>query len=165
MNFKALLSGFAALLVSTTMSSAVMAQATAQGEVAGWDIMKAKDGSCYMQATFEGDSKVRMGLEKGEGVLVVLDPTWKSITDGSKNTLNLDLDGNSWEAVGVGMKDGGVPGMRIAFDDPDFFVDMMKKRVLSVQKGGKDLTVISLDGTNKALTAVLDCQDGKKIKK
>ena len=160
------------MLGAATLAAAfALTPATARAEdimhidtVSGWDIIidKTVNLGCAMQAEFEGNALVRMGLNPADhnGYLLVLDPGWTDITKDKMYKISMDLDGNKWNADAKGVFMDNDPGIYIEFDHEDFFIDMMKKNVLKVVYHGNEATAISLRGTNNALQGVLACQKG-----
>ena len=52
-----------------------------------------------------------------------------------------------------------LPGADITFDSEDFFVDIMKKHVMTIFNENGEVLAISLADTNSGLDAVLECQE------
>lgn len=132
--------------------------------IAGWDIIidKSIGFGCAMQAEFQGGALVRMGFNPsdGHGYMMVFKESWNDIVTGQGYDIGMDVDGQSWVGAAEGFKLAGLPGVYIPFDDPNFFVAVMKKYTMTLQHQGRDTITVSLDGTYNALQGVMACQQG-----
>lgn len=157
----ALFAAAAALLVSGT---ALAGDIETLDTIAGWDIIidKSVDFGCAMQAEFQGGALVRMGFNPsdGNGYMMVFKESWNDIVAGQGYDIGMNVDGQSWVGAAEGFRLGGMPGVYIPFDDPNFFVAVMKKYTMTLQHQGRDTITVSLDGTFNALQGVMACQQG-----
>lgn len=156
--------GAAAAALLALSNTALHAQELAYwGEIGGWDIMvdpSLGDG-CLIQAAYEGDIVIRIGLDRnqGNGYVTVFNYNWGDIEEGAIYPVLFDLDGEEYngEATGIFLND--VPGADIAFDNPDFLWDIAAKYTMTLYNTEGEVMAIDLGGTMAGLNAVLECQD------
>jgi hypothetical protein len=84
---------------------------------------------------------------------------WGDIEDGARYDITFDLDGEIYEGIAKGLYLDDAPGADIAFDNEDFFWDLMRKNTLTLYHEDEEVMAISLDGTYAGLQAVLECQE------
>lgn len=157
--------GAVALAVAAAMVPAdLRAEVKKVGEQSGWDIIvdTSVELGCAMQAEYEGGTLVRMGFRPsdGDGYILVVNKAWKNVANKKNYKVSMDVEGGStWDGDGEGFSLGSSKGYLVSFDDPDFFVDVMKKQSLTLSAEGKEIVAVSLDGTYKALSLVSACQE------
>ena len=162
MNKCVLLASAAAFCIAT--SSSVIAQELEYwGETEGWDVMvdpSLGDG-CLIQAVYEGDITIRIGLDRTQGVgyVTAFNYNWGDIVEGETYPVLFDLDGQEYNGEATGMYLNGVPGADILFDNPDFLWDMAAKYTLTLYNENGEVMAIDLGGTMSGLDAVMQCQD------
>jgi hypothetical protein len=162
MKMHALWAATAATLIST--ASALPAQELEYwGEAGGWDVMidPSLDDGCLIQAAYEGDIVIRIGLDRnqGNGYVTVFNYNWGDIEKGASYPVLFDLDGQEYNGEATGIYLNDVPGADIYFDDPDFLWDIAAKYTMTLYNTEGEVMAIDLGGTMAGLDAVLECQD------
>jgi hypothetical protein len=132
------------------------------GEAGPWQIMvdPNHDNSCLAQVMFSDGSFMRMGLhEKGKkGFLAVFNPAWPEVKLDHKYAAAYKLDDDAFAGEAKGVEIGKDRGLQVIYEDPNFLVDLAKKRVMTMSADGVDLGSFDLAGSDEALKAVLACQ-------
>ena len=156
--------GAAAAALLALSNTALQAQELAYwGEIGGWDIMvdPSLGEGCLIQAAYEGDIVIRIGLDRnqGNGYVTVFNYNWGDIEEGAIYPVLFDLDGEEYNGEATGIYLNDVPGADIAFDNPDFLWDIAAKYTMTLYNTEGEVMAIDLGGTMAGLNAVLECQD------
>ncbi len=134
-----------------------------KGFIAGWNLMvdPAFGNGCLIQTVYEDLSVVRLGYDaqNDRGYFAVMNRAWGQIKQGTQYNIKFDLDGQVFDAVAIGMKQGKVPGAVVFFTDRNFVHAIAQKKVMTVYgQTGQKVMAIDLHGTAKALEYVRSCQ-------
>ncbi len=132
------------------------------GEAGAWQVMvdPNHDNSCLTQVMFDDGSYMRLGLlEKGKkGFFAAFNPAWPEVKMDHKYAVAYKLDDDVFAGEGKGVEIGKDRGLQMVFEDPNFLVDLAKKRVLTLAADDVDLGTFDLTGSDEAVKAVLACQ-------
>jgi hypothetical protein len=160
MMMKAFLGALALGLAAATPTLAL--DLTPWGEAGAWQIMvdPNHENSCLAQVMFDDGSFMRLGLhEKGKkGFLAVFNPTWPEVKLDHKYEAAFKLDDDMFAGEAKGVEIGADRGLQVIYEDPNFLVDLAKKRVMTMAADGVDLGTFDLAGSDEAVKAVLACQ-------
>ncbi len=134
------------------------------GTAGGWDILvdPSLGYGCLIQAEYEDDITVRIGLDRneGNGYVTVFNYNWGYLDEGAVYPVFIELDGEDYRGEAYGIYLNDVPGADIIFDNPDFLWDIAAKYTMTVYNSdGEYVMAIDLGGTMVGLDGVLDCQD------
>jgi hypothetical protein len=160
MTMKAFLGALALGVAAATPTLAL--DLTPWGEAGAWQIMvdPNHDNGCLGQVMFDDGSFMRLGLhEKGKkGFLAVFNPTWPEVKLDHKYAVAFKLDDDAFAGEAKGVEIGADRGLQVIYEDPNFLVDLAKKRVMTMTADGVDLGSFDLAGSDEAVKAVLACQ-------
>jgi hypothetical protein len=128
-----------------------------------WDVMidpTLGDG-CLIQSEFNDGSVVRIGFNRvdGGGYVTAFNIGWGDIEEGASYPVLFSLDGQDYEADATGIYLQDVPGADIAFDNPDFLLDLARKQTMTLYTEGGEVMSIDLTGSYKALEGAIECQE------
>lgn len=152
------------ILAVCAMASPLAAQSLeAWGSSDYWDVMidpTLGDG-CLIQSEFEDGSVVRIGFNRldGGGYVTAFNTAWGDIEEGASYPVTFALDGQEYDADAVGIYLQDVPGADIAFDNPDFLLDIAAKQTMTLYTDEGEVMSIDLTGSYQALEAAIQCQD------
>ena len=132
------------------------------GEAGPWQVMvdPNHENSCLAQVMFSDGSFMRLGLhEKGKkGFLAVFNPTWPEVKLDHKYAAAFKLDEDAFAGEAKGVEIGKDRGLQVVYEDPNFLVDLAKKRTLTMAADGVELGTFDLAGSGEAVKSVLACQ-------
>ena len=132
------------------------------GEAGAWQIMvdPNHDNSCLTQVMFSDGSFMRLGFhDKGKkGFFAGFNPAWPEVKLDHKYAVAYKLDDDVFAGEAKGVEIGKERGLQMVFEDPNFLVDLAKKRVLTLAADGVELGTFDLAGSDEAVKAVLACQ-------
>lgn len=135
-----------------------------KGMVHGWNLMvdpQFGDG-CLIQTVYQDLSVVRLGYDMigGRGYLTIFNQAWGDIENGKEYPVTFDMDGEKFDAVATGIKDGKVSAAILFFDDRNFVNAIAQRKVMTVfGQDGQEVMAIDLKGTSKAIEYARQCQN------
>ena len=133
-------------------------------EVGVWSIMvdRSIGDSCFVTAGFDEGTLLRVGIDRlnnGESYLMMANPAWSSLKTGDRHEVTFRLDSNSpWEAKMEVVELDGMAVLSTPFTNNRFWMEFAASNVISIMRGSRVITRLSLDGSGAALDAFLECQ-------
>jgi formylglycine-generating enzyme required for sulfatase activity len=83
---------------------------------------------------------------------------WPEVKLDHKYAAAFKLDEDAFAGEAKGVEIGKDRGLQVIYEDPNFLVDLAKKRVMSMAADGVELGTFDLVGSDEAIKAVLACQ-------
>lgn len=156
-------SSLVAVLMAVGAQAAQAQELIDKGFVHGWNLMidPSFGNGCLIQTVYEDLSLVRLGYDatQNRGYFTVFNKAWGEIKQGEQYPITFDLDGQSFDAVATGFKQGKVPGAIVFFTDRTFVNAIAQRKVMTVYgQTGQEVMAIDLAGTAQALEYARDCQ-------
>lgn len=115
---------------------------------------------CLIQTEYTDGSVVRIGFDNlASGAYVtVFNDNWGDIEEGAVYNIAFTLDDAEYSGEGTGIYLAEVPGIDIAFDNPDFLLDLAQRYTMTLYDSTSEVMTADLEGSDAALEAALDCQ-------
>jgi hypothetical protein len=116
---------------------------------------------CFLLAEYDGLS-LRIGLDMREparGYFMVMGDAWTSIEEGKEYETQVVFgERKPWTGPALGVEMGELRGVMLAIDDPDFFDEFEKSKVVRVIYKDRDVAKLDIEGSRAAVRSMWDCQ-------
>lgn len=157
-------------MAAVVLAAGIAMPATAQdlvslGQVGVWDILvdPTIGNGCLINAVFEDGSDVRIGFDPdgGTGYLLAMNEAWQGIEEGKSYPIQMDVDGQLYDGVAVGLYIDGMPGADIPFGSVDFLMDVAMRQTLTLINESGPVMSIDLTDSAAALEEAIICQQNQ----
>ncbi|ABE39653.1 peptidase S1 and S6, chymotrypsin/Hap [Rhodopseudomonas palustris BisB5] len=131
------------------------------GSVSGWDVGFSKNvGGCLAAATYRDRTTVWFGFagDKPSAYIAFTNPRWASVEVDGQYDLQLVMRRTRWNGQFVGFTRGNERGVFSAGLKTEFMVELAESGGVGVFLNRNRIAALSLDGSRRALEAVLSCQ-------
>ncbi len=131
------------------------------GSVAGWDIGFSKSvGGCLAAATYRDRTTVWFGFagDKPSAYIAFTNPRWASVEVDGQYDMQLVMGRTRWNGQFFGFERGNEKGVFSANLKTQFMVELAESGGVGVFLNRNRIAALSLDGSRRALEAVLSCQ-------
>lgn len=125
-------------------------------------IDKTVEYGCFAFASFDDRTQVRLAVMPSEqGFAVhVGSPFWRSLDPQETYLIEMDFDGRpTWSGDARVIAFPPLKFLVLRVADPEFMLEAAQARAMTVRWAGKFLARLDMRGADKAISAVVDCQN------
>lgn len=120
------------------------------------------DRGCFLISRFTNDTTFRVGIDPRAPksyYAILTNPTWTSLKEGDEHRLSFQFDSEDpWDVPMTTIDLGGDNVLMAPFKDNLFWAEFTRARTLTIKRGGRFVTAISLAGTSRAFDDLVECQ-------
>lgn len=131
------------------------------GSVSGWDVGFSKSvGGCLAAATYRDRTTVWFGFagDKPSAYIAFTNPRWASVEVDGQYDMQLVMGRTRWNGQFLGFERSNEKGVFSANLKTQFMVELAESGGVGVFLNRNRIAALSLDGSRRALEAVLSCQ-------
>ncbi|MFC0242668.1 S1C family serine protease [Rhodopseudomonas telluris] len=131
------------------------------GSVSGWDVGFSKSvGGCLAAATYRDRTTVWFGFagDKPSAYIAFTNPRWASVEVDGQYDMQLVMGRTRWNGQFFGFERSNEKGVFSANLKTEFMVELAESGGVAVFLNRNRIAALSLDGSRRALEAVLSCQ-------
>ncbi|WBU27650.1 serine protease [Rhodopseudomonas palustris] len=131
------------------------------GKVSGWDVGFSKSvGGCLAAATYQDRTTVWFGFagDKPSAYIAFTNPRWASVEVDGQYDMQLIMGRTRWNGEFIGFERSTEKGVFSGNLKTEFMVELAESGGVGVFLNRRRVAALSLDGSRRALEAVLSCQ-------
>lgn len=131
------------------------------GKVSGWDVGFSKSvGGCLAAATYQDRTTVWFGFagDKPGAYIAFTNPRWASVEVDGQYDMQLIMGRTRWNGEFIGFERSTEKGVFSGNLKTEFMVELAESGGVGVFLNRRRVAALSLDGSRRALEAVLSCQ-------
>ncbi|NEV77957.1 trypsin-like peptidase domain-containing protein [Rhodopseudomonas sp. BR0C11] len=131
------------------------------GKVSGWDVGFSKSvGGCLAAATYQDRTTVWFGFagDKPSAYIAFTNPRWASVEVDGQYDMQLVMGRTRWNGEFMGFERSNEKGVFSGNLKTEFMVELAESGGVGVFLNRRRVAALSLDGSRRALEAVLSCQ-------
>jgi S1-C subfamily serine protease len=131
------------------------------GSVSGWNVGFSNGvGGCLAAAKYRDQTTVWFGFagEKPSAYIAFSNPQWRSVEVDGRYDLQLVMGRTTWNGEFAGFERNDEKGVFSSNLKTEFMVELAESGGVSVFLNRRRIAALSLDGSRRALEAVISCQ-------
>ncbi len=137
--------------------------------VGSWDVMvdRTLGYGCFMIATWEGGTAVRIGFDKRSDkkyYIIFGNKQWKSLRLGDIYNINIKFGSEEpWDIKGTARDINGMPGFFVDFSEEQFWRELDRNNSVEMSYNGKNIANLTLQDSQDAHRELYKCQAAQPI--